>query len=61
MKVEYIIPIEWLKGNIADQFYCRTYRGKNIIQHRPNRSNHVKTSAEAANQQRFAAKYAGKH
>ena len=61
MHVEYIIPIEWLKGNLAERYYCRLYRGKTIIQRRPDRSNHIKTPAEAANQQRFAAKYAGSH
>ena len=61
MHVEYILPIEWLKGNLAGPYYCRLYRGKTIIQRRPDRSNHVKTPAEAANQQRFAALYAGNH
>lgn len=61
MLVEYIIPIEWLKGNLPGQFYCRLYRGRTIIQRRPDRSNHIKTPAEAANQQRFASLYAGSH
>lgn len=61
MRVEYIIPIEWLKGNLAGQYYCRLYRGKTIIQKRPDRSKHIKTPAEATNQQRFAALYAGSH
>ena len=61
MIVEYIIPIEWIKGNLAGQYYCRLYRGKTIIQRRPDRSNHIKTPAEAANQHRFAAQYAGSH
>lgn len=61
MTVEYSIPIDWLKGNIGGQYYCRMYRGKTIIQRRPNRSNHVKSPAEEANQQRFAMRYAGKH
>jgi len=60
MKVEYIIPIEWIKGILADRYYCRQYRGQNIIQRRPDRSNHVKTPAEAANQQRFINQYARK-
>ena len=59
MRVEYVIPIEWLKGNLAGHYYCRLYRGKTIIQRRPDRSGHTKTPAEAANQQRFAARYAG--
>lgn len=61
MKVDYPILIDWLKGNIGDGYYCRLYRGKTIIQRRPDRSDHVKTEAEAANQQRFADRYAGKH
>ena len=61
MKVEYPIPIDWLKGNISQQFYCRLYKGMTIIQRRPNRSNHIKSQAEIENQQRFAARYAGKH
>lgn len=61
MKVEYIVPVEWIKGILAGQFYCRQYRGQNIIQRRPDRSGHVKTPAEEANQKRFAEQYAGKH
>ena len=61
MKVEYIIPIEWIKGILADKYYCRLYRGQTIIQRRPDRSNHIQTPAEAANQQRFAERYAGSH
>lgn len=61
MQIEYPTIIDWLKGNISQQFYCRSYKGKTIIQHRPDRSNHVKTQAEMENQKRFAALYAGKH
>ena len=61
MKVELIIPIEGLKGKLRqDGFYFRMYRGEQIVQKCPDRSDHVKTVNEAANQQRFAAKYAGK-
>lgn len=60
MIVDYAIPIEWLKGNLGEQYYCRLFRGRTIIQRRPNRSNHVKTPAEQANQQRFAHQYAGR-
>ena len=61
MKVELIIPIEGLKGKLRqDGFYFRKYRGQQIVQKCPDRSKHVKTPEEAANQQRFAAKYAGK-
>ena len=61
MTAEYPIIIDWLKGNLGEQYYCRMYRGKTIIQRRPDRSKHVKTPAEAANQQRFAERYSGKH
>lgn len=61
MKIDYSIPIDWLKGNFSDQFYCRLYKGMTIIQRRPNRANHVKTEAEIENQKRFAERYAGKH
>ncbi len=61
MKVELIIPIEGLKGKLRqDGFYFRKYRGQQIVQKCPDRSKHVKTPEEAANQQRFAARYAGK-
>ena len=60
MKVDYPILIDWLKVNLGSDYYCRLYRGQTIIQRRPDRSKHVKTPAEAANQQRFAVRYAGK-
>ena len=56
MKVELIIPIESLKGKLRqDGFYFRKYRGQQIVQKCPDRSKHVKTEDEAANQRRFAA------
>lgn len=61
MRIEYPIVIDWLKGNFSKQFYCRLYKGKTIVQRRPDRSNHVKTQAELENQKRFAALHAGKH
>ena len=62
MKVELIIPIDGLKGKLReDGFYFRKYRGQQIGQKCPDRSGHVKTDGEAANQRRFAATYAGKH
>ena len=66
MKVELIIPIETLKGVLRkDGFYFRMYKDKQIVQKCPNRSGHVKTPAEVANQQRFAAtwgqRYAHRH
>ena len=60
MKVELIIPIDSLRGKLRqDGFYFRKYRGQQIVQKCPDRSKHVKTEDEAANQRRFAAKYAG--
>ena len=62
MKVELIIPIEGLHGKLRrDGYYFRKYRGQQIVQKCPNREGHVKTEAEAANQRRFAARYAGSH
>ena len=61
MKVELIIPIEGLRGKLRqDGYYFRKYRGQQIVQKCPKREGHVKTEAEAANQQRFAERYAGK-
>lgn len=62
MKVELIMPIEWLKGKLQrDGYYFRLYKGEQIVQRCPDRSKHVKTEAEKANQHRFARQYAGKH
>ena len=62
MKAELIIPIDALRGKLENNgYYFRMYKGVQIVQRCPDRSKHVKTEAEAANQKRFAAKYAGKH
>lgn len=62
MKAELIVPIEWLKGKLQkDGYYFRLYKGMQIVQRCPDRSKHVKTDAEKANQQQFARQYAGKH
>ena len=62
MKAELIIPISCLRGKLRnDGYYFRLYRGQQIVQRCPNRSNHIKTPAEAANQQRFATLYARRH
>ena len=62
MKAELILPIACLRGKLRnDGYYFRLYRGQQIVQRCPDRSRHVKTPAEAANQQRFAARYAGRH
>lgn len=61
MKAELIIPIDNLRGKLENNgYYFRMYKGVQIVQRCPDRSKHVKTEAEAANQKRFAAKYAGK-
>ena len=61
MKAELIIPIESLRGKLRkDGYYFRMYRGQQIVQKCPDRSKHVKTANEAANQERFAAEFAGK-
>ena len=56
MRVKLIIPIEWLKGKLKnDGYYFRMYGGQQVVQKCPDRSKHIKTPREAANQQRFAA------
>lgn len=61
MKAELILPIDNLRGKLENNgYYFRMYKGVQIVQRCPDRSKHVKTEAEAANQKRFAAKYAGK-
>ena len=61
MKAELIIPIESLRVKLKkDGYYFRMYRGQQIVQKCPDRSKHVKTANEAANQERFAAEFAGK-
>ena len=59
MIAEVIIPIDTLRGQLRkDGYYFRMYRGKQIVQRCPNRSGHVKTDSEKANQERFVEKYA---
>lgn len=59
MKAELIIPIDALRGKLReDGYYFRMYKGVQIVQRCPDRSKHKKTEAEAANQKRFAARYA---
>jgi len=58
MIVELIIPIEALRGALRqDGFYFRKYKGRQLLQRCPNRKGHVKTEAEARNQERFAEQY----
>lgn len=62
MKAELIIPIDALRGKLReDGYYFRMYKGVQIVQRCPDRLKHKKTIAEAANQKRFAQRYAGKH
>ena len=62
MKAELIIPIDELRGKLReDGYYFRMYKGVQIVQRCPDQSKHKKTIAEAANQKRFAQRYAGKH
>ena len=58
MIAEMIIPIDSLRGMLRkDGYYFRMYRGKQIVQRCPNRSGHVKTDGEKANQERFIERY----
>ena len=62
MIVELIIPIEALRGALRqDGFYFRKYKGRQLLQRCPNRKGHVKTEAEARNQERFAERYGRKN
>jgi len=59
MRVSLIYPIESAHGSITKNHYIRTLgNGKQIVARKPNRSGHVKTEREAANQRRFAERYA---
>ena len=61
MKAELIIPIDVLRGKLNNEgYYFRKYRGQQIVQKCPDRSKHIKTEEEAANQRRFVARYAGR-
>lgn len=52
-------PFASMQGNLDDKgkLYIRRLNGKLIVQHKPNRTNHIPTPAEAANQQQFGARY----
>ena len=52
-------PIAALRGalSLGSEYYARVYRGKCVIQRKPNRKGHVPTAEEAANQKRFIEKY----
>ena len=64
MKVIPIMPIDVFYGKLHanGKYYVRRSRNGTIYACRcPDRSTHVKTPAEASNQQRFARLYAGSH
>ena len=64
MKVTPIILIQSLSGKLygRDGFYFRKSKNGTIYACKcPNRDNHIKTPAEAANQKRFAEQFAGKN
>ena len=63
MKVIPIMLVDEFYGKLygSDPFYFRRSQSGRIYACRcPDRSKHVKTAAETANQQRFAQKYARK-
>ena len=61
MKVTLLEPIETIRGTVEKgTYYFRMYKGMQIVQRCPDRSGHIKTEAEKANQQRFVRQYAGK-
>jgi hypothetical protein len=64
MQIIPIMPIETMYGMVyqrAGYYLRRSPTGKLFSCKCPDRSRHVKTPAEAANQQRFAQQYAGSH
>jgi len=52
-------PFATLQGNLDDKgkLYSRLLNGKLIVQHKPNRKNHIPTPAEAANRRSFGARF----
>ena len=54
-----IRPIKSLNGSLSGQsgFYVRSFYGRSVIQHKPDRSGHVATPQERANRERFAEAY----
>lgn len=64
MKVIPILPIDTFYGKLNENgkyYFRRSCNGTIYACRCPDRSNHIKTPTEAANQQRFAARYAGSH
>ncbi len=59
MRATLHFPIASLFGNLGERYYIRRMpSGTQVIQRKPNRSNHVPTPTEAANQLRFKQHYA---
>lgn len=64
MRVIPIMPIETFYGKLhckGKYYFRRSKKGTIYACRCPDRSQHVKTPAEAANQQRFAQQFAGSH
>lgn len=64
MKVVPILPIETFYGKLNERgkyYFRRSPKGIVYVCLCPDRTKHIKTPAESANQKRFAARYAGKH
>ena len=64
MKVVPILPIETFYGKLNERgkyYFRRSRKGIVYACLCPDRTGHIKTPTESANQKRFAARYAGKH
>jgi hypothetical protein len=59
MQVSFQSPVAGLIGKLeySGKFYIRKIHRKYILQHCPNRQNHIPTPHEKANQQRFIQQY----
>ena len=57
MEAKLIDLFDGLTGKIGNGYYLRKMGDKVILQKCPDRSGHVKTEKEIANQKRFAEKY----
>ena len=59
MRITLNEPFAEMCGKLDKHHYIRrSPSGKFFLQHTPNRKSHKKTPAEAANQKRFALRYA---
>lgn len=64
MKISPIDLINTMHGKLYDHaafYFRRSPSGRIYACKCPDRSRHIKTPAERANQQQFAARYAGSH